>query len=339
MSQHQLPQYPTLLPQVLLDCSGPTLALRYRDRGCTFSVNSDQYEATTHFLKLLQTGGHSIATLQTECAAIADDIPLLLKSCFQRQLLMESSPVPSVSGLTGREFYPILKLYLTQQHHALPNTLMGQRMQDHTITRNELIGYVLESYHITYLCPQLLAPALAQANQPSLRNLIQSFFISELNHDQLVERSLNSIGIKPAQLKTMLPLPMTLAACALLSQFAHDHFPSFMAALMLFEQPNPDFHHRFEAECQRLNLPASFYHPILVHAGINDEGHHEDVAEPMFATVPWISLAEQEQVKRNMHLLLDTFVLRTQEIVDYYGAPTAIIPRYFGDRPPGFSPL
>jgi hypothetical protein len=98
---------------------------------------------------------------------------------------------------------------------------------------------------------------------------------------------------------------------------------------MLFEQDDVVFHELFEQQCQAHDLPTNFYRPILLHAGINEEGDHQDITRVLLNEIAYISGPEQDLIKRNMVMLMDAFVTRTQEILEYYGRPESPIPRCF----------
>ncbi|NEO74329.1 hypothetical protein, partial [Moorena sp. SIO3H5] len=172
-------------------------------------------------------------------------------------------------------------------------------------------------------------PSLANYESPKIRQLLREFFVSELHHDRLIEKSLKSVGISGQQLQRMLPLPMTFAVCSSLAVFAKQHPLSFKAALLMFEEHSEEFHQLFKQRCQDLDLPCEFYQPILLHAKINDDGAHEDITEVLLADVAYVSPEDQLVVKKNMTALMESMVLRTHEILDYYGNPQNRIPRCF----------
>ena len=134
---------------------------------------------------------------------------------------------------------------------------------------------------------------------------------------------------KPKQLETMQPLPMTFTVCATLGVFARQHPLSFKSALMLFEEDDPVFHELFEQRCQALKLPADFYRPVLLHAHINEEGEHDQITADLLSEVSYVSSEEQQLIKKNMTLLIESMILRTYEILDYYDHPDNSIPRCF----------
>ncbi len=99
--------------------------------------------------------------------------------------------------------------------------------------------------------------------------------------------------------------------------------------MLLAEEDEQKFHELFKKQSQALELPKDFYQPILLHAGINEEGGHEDITGILLAEIPYITPSEQLVVKKNMANLMELIVLRSNEIIDYYGNPNSVIPRCF----------
>lgn len=185
----------------------------------------------------------------------------------------------------------------------------------------------MESYHVTHLCPRLLAPSIANYESPATQKLLQDFFASELHHDRLIENSLISVGISQAQMQQMQPLPMTFYLCATLGVFARQQPLSFKSALILFDQDDPQFYRLFKQQCQALELPAEFYRPILLHASLNKNGGHEDITKMLLAEIEYVSPEEQLFVKKNLAILTESMVLRSNEILNYYENSDNPIPR------------
>ncbi len=323
-------QQPLFKDQVFFQFKDTEVEIHYRGQGCSIDVTPEYQKDTVQLLRLLQIGGMSPEQLGQACPGIQEDIPELLAELDRRGLLMETTHQEVVSrGVTGQQFYRELCRFLERLKRQFPPSPFAQKMADGTITRNQLIGYALESYHVTHLCPRLLAPSLANYESPGTQKLLQEFFVSELHHDRLIENSLKSVGIKGEQLQRMQPLPTTFAICSSLAVFAKQHPLSFKAALLLFEEDDKVFHELFKQQSQALELPPEFYKPILLHAGINQEGGHEEITRILLAEVAYVSPEEQLVVKKNLGILLESIVGRTQEILDYYGNPNNIIPRCF----------
>ena len=301
------------------------------DSNQAFSISAPQeyYQEIVKLLRLLQIGGLSSEQLGKACPEIREEIPELLANLDNRGLLIETQTQVSSVGVSGSQFYRELWRFLERLKRHYPSSAFFAKMIDGTISKNELIGYAQESYHVTHLCPKLLAPALANYESNYVQKLLQEFFVSELHHDRLIEKSLKSVGINNEQIETMQPLPSTFAICSSLAIWSKQHPLSFKTALMLFEEDEQKFHELFKKQSQALELPKDFYQPILLHAGINEEGGHEDITGILLAEIPYITPSEQLVVKKNMANLMELIVLRSNEIIDYYGNPNSVIPRCF----------
>lgn len=322
-------QQPIFKDRVLLTFKDTGVEIRYGDRGCAIAVSSEDQQEIGQLLRLLQIGGLSPEELAQSCPGIQEQIPELLAEFEKRGMLADNRGEVNFPGMTGHQFYRELCRFLTRLKQQFPPSPLSQKMADGTLSRNQAIGYALESYHVTHLCPRLLAPSLAHYESPTTQKCLQEFFVSELHHDHLIEKSLKSVGITGEQLKQMQPLPMTFAVCSTLGVFASQHPLSFKATLMLFEEDNKQFHELFGQHCQALELPSKFYQPILLHAQINEEGDHEQITADLLKEVSYVSLEEQWVVKKHMTILMESMVLRTHEIVDYYGNPNNHVPRCF----------
>ncbi len=322
-------QQPVFKNGVMFEFKDSSIEIRYGDQGCAIAVLPEDQQEINQLLRVLQIGGFSSEQLTQWYPGIQEQIPELLTEFEARGLITEKKAQVSLHGVTGRQFYRELCRFLVRFKQKFPPSPFSQKMLDGTLSRNQLIGYALDSYHITHLCPKLLAPSLTHYESPTTQKLLQDFFVSELNHDRLIEKSLKSVGISKEQLKQMQPLPMTFAVCSSLGVFAHQHPLSFKAALMVFEEDDKQFHKLFKQHCQTLGLPSKFYQPILLHAGINEEGNHGEITADLLAQVSYVSPEEQLVVKKNMAILMESMILRTHEILDYYGNPNNPIPRCF----------
>ncbi|MCC5662405.1 iron-containing redox enzyme family protein [Nostoc sp. CHAB 5784] len=303
--------------------------IHYRDQGCSIDIAPEFRRETAQLLQLLQMGGIPQEQLGWNCPGIQEQIPKLLIEFDGLGLLTETQSTVTFGSVSGRQFYRDLYRFVERMKGRVANSAYYQGMVDGTVTRNQLIGYVLEYYHIVHLCPSMLAPSLANHESRTTREFLQQFFVSELHHDRIIEESLKSVGFERDQLERMQPLPMTFALCSTLGVFAKQHPLSFKAALFLFEQPYKKFNEAFEKLCKALDIPSEFYEPILLHACINEEGEHEQISKVLLGEVPCVSLEEQLVVKKHIGILVESMVLQEQQILDYYGNQQNIIPRCF----------
>ncbi|BAY86752.1 hypothetical protein NIES267_62630 [Calothrix parasitica NIES-267] len=320
---------PQFRNRIFFEFKQDEIIIHNSEQAFSISAPSEYYQEITQLLKLLQIGNFSLNQLSKACPNIKEEIPELLANFDNRELLTETQNNISNTGVSGSQFYRELWRFLERLKLQFTSSPFFAKMVDGTITKHQLIGYSLESYHVTHLCPKLLAPALANYESNPVDKLLQEFFASELHHDRLIDKSLKSVGITDEQIQKMQPLPSTFGICSSLAIFAKQHPLSFKAALILFEQDEPSFHEFFKKQSQALELPKDFYQPILLHAGINEDGGHEDITGLLLSEIPYISLSEQALVKKNMVNLMELIVLRSYEIIDYYGNENNIIPRCF----------
>lgn len=322
-------QQPLFKNRVFFEFKDTEIIISDSTQAFSISAPPEYYQEIVQLLRLLQVGGLSPEKLRQACPEIQEDIPEILANFDRRGLLIETENKVISDGVSGSQFYRELWRFLERLKLQFSSSPFFSKMADGTITKNQLIGYALESYHVTHLCPKLLAPALANYESNHVHKLLQEFFVSELHHDRLIEKSLKSLGIKYEQIETMQPLPSTFAICSSLAMFAKQHPLSFKTALMLFEQDEQKFHELFNNLSQALELPEDFYKPILLHAGINEDAAHEDITGVLLAEIPYINPSEQLEVKKNMGNLMELIVLRSREIIDYYGNPNSVVPRCF----------
>ncbi|MGB3535914.1 MAG: iron-containing redox enzyme family protein [Microcoleaceae cyanobacterium] len=322
-------QKPCFKQHIFVEFQQTGIAFYDNQKKCFIETSPENLQETVRLFQFLQKGGLSILQLCQACPELSEQIPELITEFEQRGLLTETPSHSFSTLLSGEEFYQDFTQFLHQFNLRLPPSQYTEKMQAGSITRNQLIGYALESYHITHLCPSLLAPALTKSESLATRKLLREFFASELHHDRLIENSLKSVGITATQLEQMQPLPMTFAVCTSLAVFAEQHPLSFKAALLLFEIHDERFHQLFKQSCEALELPTDFVNPILLHAKINDDGDHENITEILLSEIAYVSLEEQLLVKKNMVILIESMMKRTQEILEYYSLPENPIPRCF----------
>ena len=312
-------QQPQFKHRVCCKFQPDAVEISYLGQGFLLRLPAEQQESIVNFVRLLQMGGLSPEQLEKSCADIAEEIPELLAEFEQRGILWETRQERQLKTLTGKQFYQELCDFLARVKTQFPPSPFWIEMAEGTINKQQLISYARESYHVTHFCPQLLAPALANCESSATKKLLQEFFVSELHHDQLMIKSLQSVGMTTQEIEQMQPLPMTFSVCSSLGLFARQHPLSFKAALLIFEEDDPKFGELLAKSCQALNLPKDFYQPILLHSKINDDGGHDDITRVLLSEISAVTPTEQIIVKKNLTVLLESLVLRTQEILSYCG--------------------
>lgn len=321
-------QKPRLRANVSIHVNEGSCLLRYREQEYEIELAPETRADSLLLLEMLRAGGHSIDDLARKLPSLAGEVGTICRDLDRFSLLTETSLEP-VEAKRGAQFYRELGRLVERVKIKYNKRPYYQGLLDGTIGRAQLIGYALEYYHIVRMCPGLLAPSLSHHESRRTREILQEFFVSELNHDALLERSLAAVGVGRSELDRLVPLPMTFSVCCSLGVYARLHPMSFKAALFLFEEPDGDFNAAFKARCDAVGLPKEFYEPIFEHASINEEGEHDHISELLFAEVPCISDEEQHVVKRHICILVESLLLMERQIIDYYGKAEGAIPRCF----------
>jgi TENA/THI-4/PQQC family len=319
---------PRLREGVSIEPREATCLVRYRDEEYEIELAAETRDASVRLLGLLRDGGRSLDELAREVPALARELGTVCRDLDRFGLLDETSFAPT-EAKPGAQFYRELVRFTDRVKLRCNRRPYYEGLTRGELTREQLVGYALEYYHVVRMCPGLLAPALSHHEGRRTRQIIQDFFTSELDHDLLLERSLAAIGISRAQLDRLVPLPATFAVCSSLGVYARLHPMSFKASLFLFEEPDGDFNAAFKPRCEALGLPAEFYGPIFEHASVNEQGGHDCVGELLFAEVTGVSDEEQHIVKRHIGVLIESLVLMERQILDYYGGPRGPVPRCF----------
>ncbi|WP_437581498.1 iron-containing redox enzyme family protein [Sorangium sp. So ce887] len=319
-------QQPRLREAVTMQANGESCVLRYRDEEYEIDLAPETRDDSVRMLEMLLRGGKSMDELSNELPSLSHEVGRVCRDLDRFGLLTETFHKP-LEAKRGAQFYRELQRFIARVRQKFSTRSFYQGLVDGTLGREPLIGYALEYYHIVRMCPGLLAPALSYHESRKTLRILQDFFVSELNHDRLIERSLAAVGVERKDLDRLVPLPMTFTICSSLGVYARQHPPSFKAALFLFEEVSDEFHAAYKKRCVEVGLPEGFYKPILDHASINDDGDHGQISEALFAEIPCISEEEQKAVMRHIGILVESIVLMDGQIVDYYGKPGSVIPR------------
>lgn len=323
----ELFERPRFRSGVVLDFDDAGVECLYREQSCRIDFEGAEGR---HLIELLTEGGRTREELEAACPGLDGQVAEVLSALDTLGLLTESQLPPPDGVVTGRQLYADLRRVADRVYDRVVAGRFQQAMLDGTITREQLIGYALEYYHLVKLAPRLVAPALAKEEPGRVSELLQDFFVSELHHDRMLESSLRAVGIGPDQLAVMQPLPSTFALCVSLGAYAAQNPLTFKAMLYLFEEASPEFNAAFAEACRAKGLPDGFVRPILAHARLNDEGDHGDISAELLAEVPAVGPEEQHTVRKHLAIVVETVAVQDEEILSYYGSPDATIPRIFG---------
>lgn len=320
---------PKFRPSVSVVVHGGGVEISLGERRCAFDVEAHDAPAVSRLMAHLAAGGQSIDDLAAGSPEIAGRIPGLLQDFDALRLLVESELSGADGVIGGAQLYREVRRLAERLTRRVAKSAFQRALVERRATRAQLIGYALEYYWIVKMAPGLIGPALATAQTPAERALIQDFLRSELGHDRFLGEALEAAGVTPAELEDHQPLPATFAIGASLGVYARQHPLSFKAVLFLFERAQPAFIDAFDDRCRELGLPEAFHGPLRAHADLNSDYDHEDISRALMALCPVVDRESAVVVKRHVALLIESMIQQEEEILAYYGRQRDRIPRNF----------
>lgn len=231
----------------------------------------------------------------------------ILQALDRYGLLTEGAPPHPGHTISGTAFWHEVAAF-TERARLAANPVLYEALRSRQTTRDNLIRYATEYYHVVRAGPAIIAGSLAHAADPRTRAILEGFLASELGHDRLIASSLTSVGIAEATLQRSLPLPETFAIISALQVFADQEPLTFKALVFLMEEASPEFHDAFIAACEYEGLGQAFWGPITSHAEINDAGEHGSISAELLARVELVSTEERVVVLKQALTMVENLV-------------------------------
>lgn len=301
------------------------IAVDYREQGCDVDIPAEARGEAERLMAMLHDGA-SIAEMGRNCPGFADSLDDMLTAFDKLGLLTDAEAAPVTRAVGGMQFYRDLMRFAERMTRRVAEQRFHRALVDGTASRNQVVGYAIEYFHVVNAGVEIIAPALPHATRPASRRLLQDFLASELDHDKTLARSLEAVGIARDLLEELQPLPSTFALISAIGVLAAQDPLSFKSVLFLMERPSVEFHDALVAHCRRLDMPPAFHEPLLWHADINDEADHGSITRHLLADVAVVTPEEQLVVKKHVGILVETLVAMEREILDYYGDGDAALP-------------
>jgi len=167
-------------------------------------------------------------------------------------------------------------------------------------SRESLILYALQYYHVVLNGPRIIAAALSKSANPETQIILQDFLVEEMGHDKLLEEALVASGVSVETVRKSLPLPETFGLISYLQVLAEQEPLSFAGVVFLMEEENHEFHLNFVQACEQAGLGEAFWGPIKSHAHINDNGDHGNISAELLRHFPVVSQEEAVVVKKHL---------------------------------------
>lgn len=168
------------------------------------------------------------------------------------------------------------------------------------------IGMVIENWHFLFRESYFDAPVLSYVSNTGARLEMNRFFSEEYGHDEILLRSLNSVGISRGDMMDAIPLPETMALCNALAFWAHTDPLFFFTTLGLLEGQALETDSFIDA-CERAHFKSEFVEPLRTHSNINVNAGHGNLTRELFAHLPSFSLRKAAEMKAQVPLFVELY--------------------------------
>jgi hypothetical protein len=234
--------------------------------------------------------------------------------------ITEAAHVDDHDAIPGHLFWRQVDAFASRAKLFFGPVLYGA-LVDRTASRQSLITYAREYFHLVSAGPRIIAGALPHEHDPVTRRLLETFVCQEVGHDRLLLRSLAAVGIDEDEAQNSLPLPETFALISGLQTLADQDPLSFKSLVFLLEEATPDFHEALVSACRDRGLDRSFWGPIIDHADINDEGDHGSISERLLARIELVSAEQRTVVLKNVATMIESLVAFEKAVLRAGAAP------------------
>ena len=308
---------PRLRPNVMIGWRNHTAALSYREQGCELDIPAEAETQARLLLELLVSGAR-VGKLVSAAPLLADQLPDFLEELDRLGLLLETHIPFQAGNLCGEEFYYRLRLFASKVTASRARNIFHRALTSRSVSREQLIGYVIEYYHLVNHASRIIAPALSHADTKKTHIILSNFLASEMGHDRMLLEALNAVGIREEHVTYLMPLPATFALISALAVLAAQDPLSFKSMLFVFEEADARFGKAFEQRCKELDMPTAFFEPVLRHADLNDEYDHGDISRDLLSEVAVVTIEQQSVVKKHVAVVLESLVEMETEILEHY---------------------
>lgn len=304
--------------------------LSYLDgrRFIEFEFDADRREGFHRFLELLARSEAPTGELRAAFPGDDSEWQEMLGALDEQGMLAEGQEAPA-GGFTGVGAYPPLRRLADEVRETVRSPLYAA-LEDGSVTREQIIGYAVEYWHITHLCPRAVAPVLARDDfGVGTWHKLMSFYLTERNHDRMLEKSLKAVGVTREQLLRAQPLPATMAIMAAIGVHAYQFPLALITVLFPMEEPELDFLELLVRRARELGLPEAFIKPIVDHSEVNDDEAHDAVTLDILADFPFVSEEELRECGKAVADIVEQRARLDAEILQWYAAGDI---RDFGSR-------
>lgn len=273
---------------------------------------------TTNLNNVLKrfNGSSEYRDIRIESTSATDDAIVL--ALYHKGLLESDNSAHDFK--TGKEALAIIE---DLQNELLHDVLFQNKFwlacqNPQNIPANVLYGMAIENYHFLYRESWFDTPVLSYPGNEAARLAMNRFYSEEYGHDELIFRSLEQMGITRENIRSVQPLPQTLALCNSLAYWAASDPLFFFSTLGVLEGKDMKIDSYIRAMEDASTIAESFIAPLREHALINIEGEHGSLTAEVFGALETISNQDLERILSRTKLFVELYDQFYTSVWDYY---------------------
>jgi pyrroloquinoline quinone (PQQ) biosynthesis protein C len=191
-------------------------------------------------------------------------------------------------------------------------------------------GWLFELYHYTRNANRHMPLSCAYTHSKPIKGLRAKHYAEEWNHFHYFAKSLKAIGFSEDQVRTSVPLPMTLALSNFMRQAAREDVLAYSICSAVLEGTTTDrgtYSPYYEKAAELYGIPRGAVTPIFAHLDLDVQYQHSNLFLDICRTVEQMPAERASLVLNYGHQLVEHIWMWTENIERYYEDERNSMPR------------
>ncbi len=197
-------------------------------------------------------------------------------------------------------------------------------------------GWLFELYHYTRNANRHMPLSCAHTHSKPIKTLRAKHYAEEWNHYHYFSKSLKALSFSEEDVRTSIPLPMTLALSNFMRQAAREDILAYSICSAVLEGTTTDrgtYSPYYEKAGELYGIPKGAIQPIFAHLDLDIQYQHSDLFLDICKTVDSLTSQRASVVLNYGHQLVEHIWMWTENIERYYEVESNPMPRR------GFDPI
>jgi hypothetical protein len=267
----------------------------------------------------------------------AESVRANIYSLFSAGLLVPPQQA-AVDGIAAEAAREKLKQIGEIWGRELTRHFVANELLDDGLSKDVLVGWLLEMYHYVKDFPEIIAYGGTKATG-RLAELFKRYAAEESGHEEFVVRTLMNLGLSRKEIEASNPLVSTRLIGFLMREiFEFEPATVLLVASIIEAHETPeDQLEAFQRALERkYDLKQGAMAPYFQHQLIDVALGHSKLLEDNLELFAVRDIAALDRIVDKMHDLKHAFELQSSEIKSYYGNLSGM---YFPRQPMTFSAL